>query len=515
MDSVSGFDRFFGGLYARRRRRYIAVLLALNTAWVLLVAVPVHVAGAVLCAGLGLDEFGEFTLVTEGLVILATPGLIYLLWRRLAPAARLLNDDPGVNPAAAWAAVVIGLPRTVMVGCLWVYPWVLPLFVYMGSRLDRSAGVVLGWATGTILWMAGAGLFDYLLFERALMPVAREARAALPDEFEPPLGAPSLRGKMLTTLLLLSLFGSTFVAGVTINSTNGLSLEMQFVAVFVSAGLFMACFALPLSRLLRDSIFTRLEALRVAMTSVDRGELAVQVVPLGGDELDELGRSFNEMVGRVRRHDEELRESRARIVTASDAARRRVERDLHDGAQQHLVALRMRLGMARRAAEGDTSVSILLDETIADVDRALQELRDLAHGIFPAALVSDGLVVALEAVVERCPLPVTVECIGDVTRLAPEVEAAAYFCCVEAMQNASKHAGRSARLVTRLEFGGEGLRFEVRDDGVGYDAASVAAHGGLQNMTDRISAAGGTLQIESSPGIGTRVVGEVPQLARR
>jgi signal transduction histidine kinase len=274
--------------------------------------------------------------------------------------------------------------------------------------------------------------------------------------------------------------------------------------------MFMLCLALPLSSMLRESLLTRVEALRVAMGLVDRGEYVAHVVPLGGVELDELGRSFNQMVGRLRQHDEELRESRARIVTASDAARRRVERDLHDGAQQHLVTLRLRLGMIQKAAAGDAGVCALLDEARADIDHALDELRDLAHGIFPATLTNEGLVAALEVAAERCPLPVTVECEGDGARLAPDVEAAAYFCCVEAMQNASKHAGRAARVMARLDFAGGGLRFEVCDDGVGYDPATVAMHGGLQNMADRISAAGGALKVLSAPGAGTRVAGSIP-----
>jgi signal transduction histidine kinase len=102
-----------------------------------------------------------------------------------------------------------------------------------------------------------------------------------------------------------------------------------------------------------------------------------------------------------------------------------------------------------------------------------------------------------------------------VTRLAPDVEAAVYFCCVEALQNASKHAGPASKVVIRLDFTGDGLDFEVRDDGVGYDTAAFAANGGLQNMTDRISAAGGTVRLASGAGAGTSVAGSMPQVARR
>jgi signal transduction histidine kinase len=246
------------------------------------------------------------------------------------------------------------------------------------------------------------------------------------------------------------------------------------------------------------------------MQRVDRRDYHARVTPSGGDELDELGRSFNQMVDRLRDHDEELRLSRARIVAASDAARRQVERDLHDGAQQQLVTLRLRIGMARQAVDGNEQATALLDEARDDLARALEELRDLAHGIYPAVLTTDGLPAALEVAAERCPLPVTIECVGAEARWAPDVEAAVYFCCVEALQNATKHAGPDAGVRIGLANGPDGLSFEVRDDGVGYDPAALGLSAGLQNMADRIGALGGTLRVESAPGRGTAVIGAMP-----
>jgi signal transduction histidine kinase len=207
----------------------------------------------------------------------------------------------------------------------------------------------------------------------------------------------------------------------------------------------------------------------------------------------------------------ELHESRARIVAAGDAERRRLERNLHDGAQQHLVALAVKVRLARDAVEDDPADAMsLLDELRSDLQDAIAELRALAHGIFPPLLVSGGLVHALPAAASRATLPATVECV-DIQRYEPELEAAVYFCCVEAMQNASKHAGEGAKIALRVwEEDGE-LCFTVTDDGAGFNAAGSAGKGhGFVNMADRLGAMQGSLDVWSAPGEGTRISGRVP-----
>ncbi|HKH25040.1 MAG TPA: ATP-binding protein, partial [Acidimicrobiales bacterium] len=141
---------------------------------------------------------------------------------------------------------------------------------------------------------------------------------------------------------------------------------------------------------------------------------------------------------------------------------------------------------------------------------AVQELRDLAHGIYPPVLMDRGLVAALESAAGRAALPVAV--VGsDVGRFSQEVEAAVYFCCLEALQNAAKHAGEGSRATVTIERRDEGLSFAVADDGVGFDPAGPAGRGhGFVNMGDRVGAIGGTLEVDSAPGRGTRVSGVVP-----
>jgi signal transduction histidine kinase len=207
----------------------------------------------------------------------------------------------------------------------------------------------------------------------------------------------------------------------------------------------------------------------------------------------------------------ELHESRARIVAAGDAERRRLERNLHDGAQQHLVALAVKVRLARDAVEDDPADAMsLLDELRTDLQDAIAELRALAHGIFPPLLVSGGLVHALPAAASRATLPATVECI-DIERYEPELEAAVYFCCVEAMQNASKHAGEGAKISLRVWRDGGDLCFTVSDDGAGFDAAGSAGKGhGFVNMADRLGAMQGSFDVWSALGEGTRISGRVP-----
>lgn len=205
---------------------------------------------------------------------------------------------------------------------------------------------------------------------------------------------------------------------------------------------------------------------------------------------------------------EELRASRQRIVSAQDAERRRIERNIHDGAQQHLVALGMKLRMAQEltAREPDRAME-LLNEIQHDTGAALQTLRDLARGIYPPILADKGLGQALDAHARRCPVVVAVEAEG-LGRYSPEVEAAVYFCCLEAIQNAIKHARGPIEVSLRDQR--EKLTFSIRDQGPGFDVANAIMGFGLQNMRDRVSALGGELDINSRPGARTKVSGWMP-----
>jgi signal transduction histidine kinase len=258
------------------------------------------------------------------------------------------------------------------------------------------------------------------------------------------------------------------------------------------------------------------------------GDLARQIaLALHNARLDSALQASLET---LRRQADELRASRARIVASADSERRRLERDLHDGAQQRLVGLMVRLEEARelatRAPDGGNAdpehraeleglrnelleqVSALADFK-SELQTALDELRDLAHGIYPQLLSDSGLAEALSAAAARAPLSCHLESEG-IGRYRPDVEAAVYFCCLEALQNAVKHAGRRARVSLSLRETEGRLGFAVADDGGGFDPRRVDGGIGLTSMRDRLGAIGGQLEIESTPGQGAEVRGSVP-----
>jgi signal transduction histidine kinase len=205
---------------------------------------------------------------------------------------------------------------------------------------------------------------------------------------------------------------------------------------------------------------------------------------------------------------EQLQGSRARLVKASDAARRRVERDLHDGAQQRLVLLGLKLGLVHRRLQHDPTMAAAIDELREELDRALSELRDLARGIYPTILESDGLPAALREVANRTAIPTAIDC-DDAGRYLPELEAAVYFCCLEGLQNAAKHAGEGAHARVRIAQHDGALTFTIADDGDGFDLADAAPGAGVQNMIDRVGALGGSLRIDTAPGAGTTIAAAI------
>lgn len=208
----------------------------------------------------------------------------------------------------------------------------------------------------------------------------------------------------------------------------------------------------------------------------------------------------------------ELRDSRRRIVLSADDERKRLERDLHDGAQQKLIVLRIQLGLAAEMLEQEPqSGHRLLSELAGEAQQALDELRDLVHGLYPPVLAEEGLEAAIEALAAETPLRTRLDLPG-IGRHDHEIEVAVYFTCMEAVQNAVKHGGGDTPLTIHLRERRGGLYFEVRDSGCGFDvhAARGAPAGGIVNMRDRIGAAGGDIEIVSRPGAGTTVMGSIP-----
>ncbi len=206
---------------------------------------------------------------------------------------------------------------------------------------------------------------------------------------------------------------------------------------------------------------------------------------------------------------DEIRASRQRLVAAQDEERRRIERNIHDGAQQQLVALAIKLSITESMIGTDTDGEReLLAELRQDAAGAVADLRDLARGIYPPLLAGEGLTAALEAQARKAPVPTSLAADG-VGRYPQDVEAAVYFCVLEALQNVAKYAGAS-RAEVRLAASGRDLEFEVTDDGAGFDPGGKAYGTGLQGMADRLHAHGGSLDVRSAPGAGTTIHGRLP-----
>jgi signal transduction histidine kinase len=205
---------------------------------------------------------------------------------------------------------------------------------------------------------------------------------------------------------------------------------------------------------------------------------------------------------------EQVRQSRQRIVEAGVEARRRIERDLHDGAQQHLVSLGMRLRLAANAARDTDELELAteLESTITMLNQALRELRELAHGIHPSLLSSGGLALAVPELAGRCPVPVVVDVQAE-GRLPELIESTAYFVLAEALANVAKHS-RATRAWVRAHVVDEELLLVVRDNGTG--GASLDAGTGMLGISDRVDAVGGTLELESPPGAGTTLTVRIP-----
>ena len=466
--------------------------------------------------GISLAETVRLTAVAQGL---AFAGLLVgtaWAWSPFRTLLRWQGDARTTqNAPAAWRATIV-LPRTVTRISITIYA-----FTWASNVLFIHAGHQRAWVAIPVGLAVGVGIATFSMFAIFAIEILTRVMAAdiaprLPADFTSMAPRMSLRTKAAAATPGACLFAGLLVGGFVPTSA---SHTVRFVvALAVSLG--TAIVAVGLSRIAVRAALDPIDDLVDAAARVRDGDLSTPVPLVSADEVGALSRGFNEMLIGLREREalrdrnvelvDELRASRERLVAAADGERRRLERDLHDGAQQRLVLLRLKLGMARHVVEADPAAGVAaIDELRGEIDGALADLRDLAHGIYPAALENEGLPAALREAGERAAIPTSVDCDGA-GRYAPEVEAALYFCCLEALQNAAKHAGEGARATVRLAERDGVLRLEVTDDGAGFAPADATASSGLQNMTDRIGALGGVLEINSAPGTGARIGATVP-----
>jgi len=205
----------------------------------------------------------------------------------------------------------------------------------------------------------------------------------------------------------------------------------------------------------------------------------------------------------------EVHESRARIAAGADNERRRIERDIHEGAQQRLLSLRIRLDVAGRPGQDPAAAAVALRDLADEVDAAIDDVHSLARGTYPYVLTDQGLAAALALAAGDAPVPTTVIA-QPLRRHAAEIENAVYFCCLEAVQNAAQHAGHAAAVRITVAERDDSVCFDVQDDGSGFELDAVRAGGGLTNIRDRVAAVRGRVTIESTPGRGTHISATIP-----
>jgi signal transduction histidine kinase len=406
------------------------------------------------------------------------------------------------SPARApgvWHSLVHGpfaiAGRGVMLSLLISVPISITIVIASHEPAYTAFGLFLAFATCIL---AAAALLLAIL-ELTLRPMLEDVAKYLPRDFHPAALSWRLRTRAVLPLPLVTLFGALTVGAFANVGARGPARLMVVIGIALATVFVASAIFLVVTR----STLDPLDDLLAATRRVREGDLTTPVPLVTADDLGQLAHSFNQMLG-------ELRESRARIVAAGDDARRKVERDLHDGAQQQLVLVGVKLGAAQRQILTDpTGAANALAELRLDLDRALAQLRALAHGIYPAVLEHEGLPGALREAAALAAIETTLRC-DSAGRYPREVEAAVYFCCLEALQNAAKHAGDGAHATFKLSDQGCELRFDVTDDGAGFDPATTNGSAGLQNMRDRIGALGGRLQIDSAPGEGTHVRGSIP-----
>jgi signal transduction histidine kinase len=263
----------------------------------------------------------------------------------------------------------------------------------------------------------------------------------------------------------------------------------------------------PTERLPDEIVPVRHQGELIGAVSIEK-ELGESLTPTERKLVSDLG----SQAGLVRRNVAliaDVRASRQRLVAAMDDERRKLERNLHDGAEQQLVALEVKLRLAEFLAERDPSATkTMLTDLRTETGEALESLRDLARGIYPPLLTDEGLAAALESQARKGSMPTEVRSEG-IGRYPPDVESAVYFCILEALNNVAKYAGATRAEVRLAQADGE-LTFEVSDDGDGFDPAQTGYGAGLRGMVDRLDAIGGTLEVHSQPGKGAQVTGRVP-----
>jgi signal transduction histidine kinase len=428
----SRFDRWVESVYHRTKSRYHWVLIGATILSAHLLLAPMFVAllGPLWTSNIG--EWPGILLIMEIATLAGIPSLFWVVMVHHRTLIRHLRGDPGVDPVTLWVTSVAELPKGVLQA---LAGYMVPLLVgnlYVGVRQDFGTVALVATSFGVVIMMLGAGSLIFLLWELGLRPVIREIAPHLPDDLVLRERGLSLGSKLLFLLVSLSLFSGMAVGAA--SSNPSLNHNTRLVVTIGTAILLSSTLAGAFVWMLEHSFVGRINELQRALQSFSGGgRRDIKLPPLAGDDLDQVGHAFNEMVQRINLHDNEMQASRARIVAVTDDERRRMERDLHDGAQQHLALLNLQLSVLERGARDHPGLAANVSEMRSTLAAALAEMRDLAHGIYPAALENDGLAAALAEAAARAALPTRLE-VNDTGRTSRDIETAVYFCCLGATE---------------------------------------------------------------------------------
>jgi len=512
MTIAERLERRLERLYRRLGPRHLAAARLFSVALLgvsIAAMLPVYLAYIPESTGKGLRAF----VVIEAIVIGSGWFGAARSWARAsAPVDHWLAGNSSKEETfAAWLCIR-SLPRELVRRAMaWgVGGMLLPALAYgaiefEASVVDVASAALAGLATG--FWVSMMFVPAYELY---LRPVRLElARRVARDHHVEPQVRTRLGAKLLIAVPLISLLTSFAVAIVATAPGNGwrqlaiLALVAILATVTLSAGMVV---------LLTRALVTPIEELLDTTRRVDDGDLSSRAAVTTDDEIGEIGLSFNDMLDTIaqlstanRQLLDEVRSSRSRIITASDAERVRIERNIHDGAQQRLVTLALKIRMLRDDPGVPAAAEERLRACSGELDVAMSELRDLARGLHPSVLTTDGLLGAIEQLAARFGFSVDIDV--PARRWAGGVEATGWFVISEALANAARYARASAARVRVQQVDGN-LVVEVSDDGVG--GASIGIGSGLVGLVDRVEAVGGRLAIDSPAGQGTIVTAEIP-----
>ncbi len=486
--------------HGRLGRSYFHWLVILTCVLVITVSVPIQNLSQVPLWTGDFDRwryifvFGALTAVSAPLVL----GLV-VIGRHRAVITHLRGGD--VDPLAVWRDCVTRLPVSAALTTVTWGGFVGVVGVLVVGRIEHFGPLTFVTAiTSHALISIGAGAFYLMIFELALLPIAREVARELPPDFAE---KSPVTGRRRLTLLNTAI---TFTVGC---EAAGLSvglvgMERSWVVVLVTVGLVWTYVGMMLS-LVSAGVTRRVDELADALNGVARGAVPMRILPTSGDEFDDAGRAFNSMVDLLEGHDEELRASRTRLVAVADATRRHIERDLHDGAQQNLALLSMQLGQLGAGCARLPELADRVQVIRGDLTAVVVEMRALGHGIYPASLEAEGLHSALRAAARESEVMVSLDVAAD-HRWSHAVESAVYFCCWEVLQRARLEHAADPAVAISIIGGAERATVELAVQPIPSDGHVADLS---QFLEDRLGAVGGTL-MTSVGALEVTFVGEVP-----